>query len=308
MILCVTANPALDRSLVIPGFTTGRIFRPDNLLVAAGGKGINVARALRGLGGEAVCAGFLAGYNGRLLAELAEREGLPGVWTWIEGETRICTILADPDGDVTVVNENGPVVTAADWERLADDVTRESARAEAVCFSGSLPPGSPPTAFAGLIQALCESGRAVWVDTSGKALTAALTVPGASIKVNGDEAGEVLGRTIVDASSAADAAGDLQARGQGMVTLTLGAAGAVLARNGQRWHAQPPPLKVVSPVGSGDSFLAGMALAFAQGHAPDEALRRAVAAGTANALTVGGGSFSRVDFERVLAGTTVRAV
>lgn len=308
MILCVTSNPALDRTLVIPGFCTGRIFRPDSLLVAAGGKGINVARALCGLGGQALCAGFLAGHNGRLLAELAEREGLPGVWTWIEGETRICTILADPDADVTVVNENGPAVTAADWERLAADVMREAARAEAVCFSGSLPPGSPQEAFARLIHSLRQAGRTVWVDTSGKSLATALAVPGAYIKVNGDEAGEVLGRTIEDAGSAADAASELQVRGLGMVVLTLGALGAVIARDGQRWHAQPPRLKVMSAVGSGDSFLGGLALSFAQGYAPDEALRRAVAAGAANALSIGGGSFSKADFERVLAGTTVRAL
>lgn len=308
MILCVTANPALDRTLVVPGFTAGRIFRPDSLLVAAGGKGINVARALRTLGGEALCAGFLAGHSGRLLAELAEQEGLPGAWTWVDGESRACTILADPNAEATVINESGPTVTSADWERLAADVMRESARAEAVCFSGSLPPGSPPESFAQLVKTLREAGRTVWGDTSGKALAAALAVPGVYIKVNGDEAGDVLGRKIEDASSAADAAREIQARTGGVAVLTLGARGAVIAQEGQRWHAQPPTLKVVSAVGSGDSFLGGLALAFAQGYAPDEALRQAAAAGAANALSIGGGSFSRADFENVLAGTTARAL
>lgn len=309
VILCVTSNPALDRTLVIPGFTPGRIFRPDSLIVAPGGKGVNVARALRVVGGEGVCAGFLAGHNGRLLAELAEREGLPGVWTWVEGgETRICTIIAAPDMDATVINEFGPRVTAEDWDRLHADVVREAARADAVCFSGSLPPGASQTGFDGLVRTLRGAGRSVWVDTSGASLHTALAIPGVHIKVNGDEAGEVLGKTVNDVLSAAGAALELQSRGVGIVVLTLGALGAVIAQAGRCWHAQPPALKVMSAVGSGDSFFAGLVLPVTLGLPLDESVRRGVAAGAANALTVGGGSFSREDYERVLTGTTVTAL
>jgi 1-phosphofructokinase family hexose kinase len=305
VILCVTPNPAIDRTLVVPGFKPGAAFRPTSQLAAPGGKGVNVARAIHILGGNALCAGFIGGGTGRQLAELAEREGLNAAWTWIDGETRTCIIVADPDAEATVINENGPVVTAAEWARLEADILRESVGSSAVCFSGSLPQGALPGAFAGLLGTLREAGRTVWVDTSGAALAAALTVPGLNIKVNGEEAGSALELTVQDIGSAAPAAAQLRARGAEIAVLTLGGQGAVLAHEAGCWHAQPPPVKVMSSVGSGDSFLAGLVQGFAAGLTPDEALRWGAAAGTANAMSVVGGRFSQQDFESVLAGTTV---
>lgn len=306
MILCVTSNPALDRTFLIPGFIPGRIYRPETLIVAAGGKGINVARALRILGGDGLCAGFLAGHNGRMLAELAEREGLPGVWTWIEGETRICTIFADPQGEATVINEKGPTATAQDWARLRDDILGQASDMDCVCFSGSMPPGAPPEVFADLLKTLRDQGTTVWADTSGKSLQAVLAVPGIHIKVNGDEAGAVLGRIVSDPASASAAAQEIHRRIGGVVVLTLGKLGAVLANGKGCWYAQPPALKVLSNVGSGDSFLAGLVQSYITGETPDEALRRGVAAGSANALSIGGGSFSIDEFNRVLAETQIQ--
>jgi 1-phosphofructokinase family hexose kinase len=304
----VTSNPAIDRTFLIPGFSLGRIFRPDRLIVAAGGKGINVARALRVLGGESLCAGFLAGHNGRLLAELAEREGLQGGWTWIEGETRICSIIADPQGEATVINEKGPTAAAQDWERLRDDISAQASHADCVCFSGSMPPGAPPEVFADVLKALHKQGKTVWADTSGQSLQAVLAVRGMNIKVNGDEAGAVLGTVVSDPASASAAAQEIHDRVGGIVVLTLGKMGAVLANDDGCWWAQPPTLKVLSNVGSGDSFLAGLVQSLATGQTPDEALRRGVAAGTANALSIGGGSFSIDEFHRVLAGTQLQSV
>lgn len=305
MILCVTPNPAIDRTLVVPGFKPGAVFRPASQLAAPGGKGVNVARAVHVLGGQALCAGFIGGGTGRQLAELAEREGLNAAWTWIAGETRTCIIVADPDAEATVINENGPVVTAVEWARLEADILRESARSSAVCFSGSLPQGAPPEVFARLLRTLREAGRTVWVDTSGAALAAALTVPGLNIKVNDEEAGAALELAVQDIGSAASAAAELRARGVAIAVLTLGGQGAVLAHEAGCWHAQPPPVKVMSSVGSGDSFLAGLVQGLAADLTPDEALRWGAAAGTANAMSVVGGRFSQQDFESVLAGTTV---
>lgn len=308
MILCVTANPAIDRTFLIPGFTPGRIYRPDTLIIAAGGKGINVARALRVLGSDSLCAGFLAGHNGKLLAELAEHEGLQGVWTWIEGETRICTIFADPQTDATVINENGPTAAAQDWARLSEDISGRVSRGDCVCFSGSMPPGAPPEVAADILKTLHDRGVMVWADTSGKSLQAMLAVHGIHIKVNGDEAGAVLGRVVSDPASAAAAAREIHKRVGGLVVLTLGKKGAVLADDEGCWWAHPPMLKVISNVGSGDSFLAGLVQSLMAGEPHDEALCRGVAVGTANALSIGGGSFSVDEFHRVLAGTQVQSV
>ena len=136
------------------------------------------------------------------------------------------------------------------------------------------------------------------------ALRSALAVEGVNIKVNDEEIGEVLGTEVSGVESALNAAERVHRRTGGAVVVTLGKLGAVLVSRGGRFRATPPDVPIKSPVGSGDSFLAGLA---ATGATLD-GLRRAVAAGTANALTVGGGQFSLEDFERVLAGTETAAL
>src|SRR6266508_1491375 len=179
MILCITPNPALDRTLVVPQIRVGEVLRASQSIVAAGGKGLNVARVASALGGAVTCAGFLGGHSGRTVAELAEREGLSSAWTWIEGETRTCVILTEPAGrDATVINAPGPTVTPGDWRRLHAQVVAAAGAAAIVCLSGSLPPGSDVREYAGLLAALCQINRPIWVDTSGAALAAAFAVEG----------------------------------------------------------------------------------------------------------------------------------
>jgi 1-phosphofructokinase family hexose kinase len=309
MILCITPNPAVDRNLIMPGLRVSDVNRAMQTIVAAGGKGLNVARVIRTLGGAPLCMGFLGGHAGRLVAELAEREGLPCAWTWIEGETRTCLILVDSSGgDATVINEPGPTVTGEDWARLQPAVRREAARADYVALSGSLPPGSPLDAYAELLHALRSAQRSVWVDTSGPSLRVALEVGGLNIKVNTIEAGALLGRQVEGAASALEAAAELRRQSQShAVVLTLGARGAVMVTGAGRWHAQPPLLQPVSTVGSGDAFLGGLLVALVDGRAEPQALCHGVACGAANALSASGGALTRDDFETVLRSVTVEA-
>ena len=296
MILCVTPNPAIDHTLIIPKLHPGEVHRSTEAIVAAGGKGLNVARALTTLGVPSICAGFLGGPSGRRLAELAEEEGLRGHWTWIEGETRTCVILVD-DESATVINEAGPKVTAMDWDHLQDDVMLNPA--EVVCLSGSLPPGSPLDAYVRLIKALRSSGRAVWVDISGPALTQTLGL-GLHIKINGAEAGALMGMEVTSAEAAQAAAVRLRERGAVSVVITLGSDGAVMVTADGTWFVPAPSIKAVSAVGSGDCFLAGLVAAQISKRPAAEALHWAVAAGAANARSVGGGRFTRREFEALL--------
>jgi 1-phosphofructokinase family hexose kinase len=313
MIFCVTPNPALDHTLTIPRLRPGEVMRAEYARLAAGGKGLNVARAICALGGEPACLGFLGGHTGRLLADLAQRDGLRGEWTWINGETRTCVIVVSAEGgDATVINEQGPPVTGADWARFNADMLqavtstaspsgRFSFQQSIICFSGSLPPGSPPESWEHLLRSLQSAGHSVWVDTSGEALRAALHVAGLNVKVNGAEAGAALGREVHDPASAIEAANELRLRGASNVALTLGKHGAVLVNEIGVNYAPAPPVKVVNTVGSGDSFLAGLATALSQGKSPAEALYWGVAAGTANAASSGGAHFTRDEFQAALA-------
>jgi 1-phosphofructokinase family hexose kinase len=301
-ILCVTPNPALDRTLEVAGLPIGESSRAAAVRVAAGGKGLNVARSLATLGASPVCMGPLGGASGRKLADLAAAEGLGGAWTWCEIETRTCVILVDTAARLaTVVNEPGPRLSSEDWSRLTEDVLARASRARAVCVSGSLPPGVRPEELAVLARALVAAGRPAWVDTSGPALAAALSIRGVGLKINREEASEALGVPLEDASSCASAARRLLERGPAAVVMTLGADGAVLAAPDGCWRAEAPRVESASAVASGDAFLAGLVQAWTDGLGPKEALRRAIAAGTANALAGGGARFTREQFDAVLA-------
>jgi 1-phosphofructokinase family hexose kinase len=299
MSICITPNPAVDRTLTLSQLIPGEVHRAEKVVIAAGGKGLNVARSIRTLGGQPLCTGFVGGHAGQLLADLAQEEGLESSWTWVDTETRNCMILVSTDGDATVINEPGAPVTASDWQRLQTDVSQASSQATLVCLSGSLPPDSSADDFRNLLRILLQSGKQVWVDTSGIALDVALAQPGICIKVNGAEISKSLGFEVKDEASAERALSMLGERGIAACVITLGAAGAFLRTKEERWHAQGPSVHVVSTVGSGDSFLGGMVNALDRGSDWEDALRDAVAAGTANALSAGGGRFMMQVFQEI---------
>ena len=308
-IVCVTPNPAIDRTLEVPGLRPGAVMRVGSSRVVAGGKGVNAARALVALGARARCMGPLGGASGRNLADLAAAEGLPAAWTWCDVETRTCLILVDVTvREATVINETGPRLPAEDWKRVCSDVLAQSAEAPAVCVSGSLPPGLPPDGLADLCRSLVRAGRATWVDSSGPALQAAISVPGVRLKINREETQELLGQRVDSVAACAEAARQLVARGMTSVVLTIGKDGAVLASAEGCWHAAAPSVETASAVASGDSFLAGLVAAWTSGRSLPDALAWGVAAGTANALATGGARFSRAQFDDVLARVRVNAL
>jgi fructose-1-phosphate kinase PfkB-like protein len=171
--------------------------------------------------------------------------------------------------------------------------------ASVVCLSGSLPPDSSAADFSRLLEVLVQSSKPVWVDTSGAALDAALAQPGVCIKVNGEEISKALGVEVADPTSAERALALLVEQGITACVITLDAAGAFLGTKEGCWHAQGPSVRVVSTVGSGDSFLGGLVSALDRGGDWDEALGDAVAAGTANTLSPGGGRFTVQEFQDV---------
>jgi 1-phosphofructokinase family hexose kinase len=310
MLLIVTPNPALDRTMLFRGLRLGAVQRTDEVLVAAGGKGLNVARAALALGQPALVCAPLGGLAGDQVALLAAREGIAGRWTRHgAGETRTCILLVDPEADdATALNEAGPSLAEADWAAFSADVLAAAPGAALCLVSGSLPRGVEPARLGELVAAVGALGVRVLVDTSGPALEAALAARPWGLKVNGAELGAALGRPVEDSAGAAAALGELHARGLALAAVSLGALGAVASDGAGRWWARPPRERVVSSVGSGDSLLAGLATGLVRGMALPEALRLGVACGTADALTVGGGRIEAATLERLLGATQVLPV
>jgi tagatose 6-phosphate kinase len=303
MIVCVSPNLNIERTWVIPHLKLGGVFRAKEEIVRPSGKGINVAYAVHLLGGNVLGMGFAAGHTGRLFAEMFERDGMKGYWTWVAGEVRGGVTLYDPESssDATLLSGRGMEVTGHDWDRFSDDIMAQSMPAKLVSFSGSLPPGTPPTSFRAAIQRLREAGKQVWVDCSDWALEAALEAPPSCLKINMSEAGEVLGHAVQDRETAYQAGLRFQQRSIDTVVVTLGRQGAVLVSGEEHWYVNAPLIeRPVSSVGSGDSFLAGLLVGLERGFRLPECLRIAAAAGGANTQTLGAACFTVENYEKAL--------
>lgn len=304
-IVCVTPNAALDRTLVAPDFAIGRISRILNAIAAPGGKGLNVMRAVRILGGKPLAMGLLGGYIGHTVAAMVEADGYPAEWTCFDGETRTCTIIA-AGGRSTVINEAGQIAPG-DWTALAEDICRVAARDDiyAICLCGSLPLGTPPNAPADLVERLTRAGAQLWVDSSQRSLKNALAAKPHAIKVNREEFAEALGIALLNIRDIVTAARSLVDDGIQLVVISLGAEGALLIGDGLVARATPPEIQPVDPVASGDCLHAGLVTALASGADYAEALRRGVAAGTVNALYAGGAHFTPAHYREILKETRV---
>lgn len=310
MIICVTPNPGVEHTVTVPNFRQGEVNRTTSVIAYTGGKGFNAARSIRMLDGSYCNLSIAGGHSGAMVKEMLASEGLRSEWTTIENEVRFVMIVLDPaQGDATVVNEEGPTLSQAEWQQFSADAIRLGKGASAICLCGSLP-GATPAAWLGeMVGVIQQSGIRVWIDNRGKALELALPYQPTGIKFNGKEAATLLGgREISDAASALAAAQIFRQRGIENVNITLGEKGAILLNQQGGWHVRPPIYQPVNSAGSGDAFFGGLLHGLDCGLALPEALRMAAAAGAANALTQLAGEVRRADYDRAWKETVVETL
>ncbi|KUM38299.1 1-phosphofructokinase family hexose kinase [Arthrobacter sp. EPSL27] len=306
MIVTLTANPSLDRTVALPGpLLRGEVQRAVSVRQESGGKGVNVSRALvaSGLTTVAVLPGAEAD---PVLAGLRAGD-VPFSALPIGEPLRSNVALTEPGGVTTKINEPGPVLSAEQQEALIGLLLDRSRGASWVVLAGSLPPGVPADFYATVTRRLrtMDHGNEaplIAVDSSGEPLAAA--VAGGTqgtpdlIKPNAEELVELAAAAgfathksaeelEADPEAAAAAAAAVVRSGVGAVLATLGSKGAVLVTADGAWLATHPPVTAVSTVGAGDSSLAGYLLASSQGAAPADCLRQAVAHGAAAASLPG---------------------
>jgi 1-phosphofructokinase len=293
-VVTLTANPSLDRTLVLPGaLARGEVARLAGAATEPGGKGVNVARALAAAGTDVLCV-LPAADDDPIVAALHRLE-LPLATVPVPTPVRTNYTLAEPDGTTTKLNEPGASLDAATRTALTGALLAAAAGTRWVVLSGSLPPGTPAGWYADLVRALRATGARIAVDTSEEPLRALLaTGPDAApdlLKPNTEELAQLSG--VAEAELTADpdalltAVLALHARGVGTVLLTLGADGALLSSPEGLWTATPPRVAVRSTVGAGDCSLAGYLLADLAGALPADRLRSAVAYGAASASLPG---------------------
>ncbi|HVK26062.1 MAG TPA: 1-phosphofructokinase [Actinokineospora sp.] len=280
MIVTVTVNPSVDRTVEIDVLRRGAVTRTRPALLDAGGKGVNVARALAAHGHRATAVLPTGGAEGVQLTALLATAGIAVVEVPIAGAVRSNITIAEADGTTTKLNEPGPHLSHEECARFTAATLDAARGAEWVALCGSLPPGVPTDFYADLIVSLRRRGVRVAVDSSGDALRAAVAARPDLVKPNREELAELVGHDVRTLGDVLAAARTLDTA----VLASVGAEGALLVTADAAWHAHGARVEPRSTVGAGDALLAGFLAAQAIG--PD-ALADAVAWGTAAAALPG---------------------
>jgi tagatose 6-phosphate kinase len=257
---------------------------------------------LKRLGESPIVAGWVGGFNGGFIEAGLRTEGIETAFVHLAAESRTCLSVLDPEsGTLTEIYERGDPVPSEKIEELKSVFRSLVGSCSAVTLSGSLPPGVPTDFYAQLIEIAAAAHVPVFLDSSGDALKLGLERGKPFlIKPNVSEFAELAGGKVEGPGDLAELAVGVSTRWGTIVALSLGAEGIIVADGSEVVRVCPPRIDIVSAVGSGDCLLAGITYGLTHGMELPEAAMYGVAAGTANALTVGAGMFSMDDFERVL--------
>jgi 1-phosphofructokinase len=294
MIVTLTPNPSLDRTLFLETFTRGAVNRCTATLAEPSGKGINVALALHSHGVPVLAVLPIGGPAGEQLVQLLDAAGLPYRAVTITGTIRSNVSMIEADGTSSKINEPGPTLTVEEVAKLVRTTLDSCSSAGWLAICGTLPNGFSERDLVEAVHAARTAGLRVAVDASGSTLRTALSATPHLVKPNAHELAELtsrLIRTIGDVMAAAD---QLRAKGLGTVLVSLGRDGAVLVDGNGALHGRTATVTAINTVGAGDAFLAGYLAADASASLPADRLASALRWG-ATAVQHQGTLLSRVD-------------
>ena len=303
MIVTVTLNAAIDRTLVVPNFLPGHRHRASSGFPSAGGKGINVARALKRLGAPVVATGLAGGRTGTLLVEELTNEGILNDFVRIRHESRTSIAVLDPTSNAyTEIYEWGPEVGDEELEILREKIAYLAQRAEFVVLAGSLPRGVDTGIYGDLVRELNRRQLLAVVDAEGESLSQAVVAEPYLVSPNQQEAEALVGHEFVDEEDLAAGLDEIAELGARNVIITLPTGCYVLLREDRtevRVRAAAPQMEAISTVGAGDTLLAGFLAARVAGKSFEDAVRAAVAAGAASVIEAGPGRFDPREASRL---------
>jgi 1-phosphofructokinase family hexose kinase len=311
MIITVTLNAAIDKTLAVPNFRLGRRHRAVEQTSMAGGKGVNVARALKRLGQPVIATGVAGGPTGTRIIEQLTDEAILNDFVRIREESRTSTAVVDPTtGDQTEINERGPAVAEAELELFVDKLLY-LAKGAAVCvFSGSLPRGIPDELYARLISEINRLGVLTVLDSEGEALRLGTRAEPGLVTPNEPEAEELVGHEFADDDDRGAAMREIVELGAAEALMTLPSGCLAFTRDGHDHvlysaRVDAGVVESRSTVGSGDAFLAGMVAARYGGRSAEDCLRFAVACGAESVQHFGAGVLDPREVQRLLDDVTV---
>lgn len=289
MIYTVTLNPALDKTVEIPSLTVDSVNRITTMRTDPGGKGINVSKVIKKLGGESTAAGILGGSTGRAICTALEAMEIKTGFWFVEGETRTNLKVIDPVNHTnTDLNEPGITVSEETLSGLLQELLLEVNQGDIVVLSGSLPKGSPKDTYAVWVRACKKAGAKVILDADGELLAEGLKASPYLIKPNNHELSALLGKKLETPAELEKAARALmKEHGITKIVVSMGGAGALYITEEETLYAEGLKVPVKSTVGAGDSVVAALAVSEESGRSLEETVRLSTACGAANVMCSG---------------------
>lgn len=300
MILTVTLNPAVDKTIYVPGFAIDQVNRMGSSVTDPGGKGINVSKSLHAMHTDTLCLGIVGGATGSEIMNALTGMGIRHDMVLSSEPTRTNMKIVDLEkGTYTDINEPGAAVSDALLERLWQKLSSSVSAGDTVVIAGKNPPGTPAELLAQWTRKLREIGVRVCLDTIGEPMVMAVREKPNVIKPNKEELEKLLGKTLTTDDEVVAAAREITALGVKLVVVSMGADGAFFVTEHDAVKAFSPKVTVVSTVGAGDAMMAAVADALEKGCSLEEMARRATAVASAT-VQVSGSSPAQEDMIRAV--------
>ncbi len=261
MIKTVTLNAAIDKTVEVQDFRVGAVNRITKLQIDAGGKGINVSKAIQALNGKSIAVGVLAGRNGEYIQAEIERMGISNDFLFVQGETRINLKVVDPlNLTFTDINEAGTPLTDEELKQLEVKIFKDLGSDASLVLSGSIPSSVPSSIYRHWLERAKVIGVKTFLDAEGELLREGLKAKPYLVKPNLHELERLFGHDLSRLDDVAVTARNLLKQGLEMIVVSMGAEGALFAYQDRVIHAEGLPIEVKSTVGAGDAMVAALTL------------------------------------------------
>lgn len=284
MILVINLNASVDKRYKMKDLIKGEVMRAAEVDNTPGGKGIHVANVATILGEDCIATGYLGGKSGEFISEKLQDYGIKQDFVQVAGETRSCLAIITESGSQTEILEPGPTVTQEEQEAFLAKYQELLSKATVVAASGSMPKGLPVDFYGQLINLARKAGKPFLLDTSGEALIQGIKAQPYFVKPNNDEIKVLVGAELRSDEDIVHVLQKFMEDGIKLPVISLGAQGSMAGYNQHVYKITVPKIQCKNPVGSGDSFVAGIAVGIERGMAMEDVLSLGAACGTANAM------------------------
>lgn len=284
MILVINLNASVDKRYEMTELEKGTVMRALKVENTPGGKGIHVANVATILGEQCIATGFLGGKTGEFIEEKLTEYKIKNDFVKVNGETRECLAIITEDLVQTEILEPGPEVSMEEQSEFVKKYKELLEDSDVIVASGSVPRKVPKNFYSELITIAKNKGKKFLLDTSGELLKSGINAKPFFIKPNRDEIEALTGRKIESDSDALEEIKRFQEKGIELVVISLGSKGSIAGYKDKFYKVTVPKVKAINPVGSGDSYVAGIAVSLERGYSIEQMLKYASACGTANAM------------------------